>query len=155
MTFEDDLRPALARVIPHELPYRPKKTASINTNAVVPAQQAINIAQARLPQARWVRMTLPTPKSPVYTLRFHRPDDAAWLGRSSIAVDARTGQVASVYDSTKAPLSNRIADAVLPLHDGERFGLISQITMMLVGLCLPTLYVTAVWRWLCQRRKRA
>jgi uncharacterized iron-regulated membrane protein len=152
MTFEDDLRPVLARVIPHELPYRPKKIASINK--VIPAQQAISIAQARLPQARWVRLTLPTPKSPVYTLRLHRPDDAAWLGRTSIAVDAQTGRVASVYDSTTAPLSNRIADGVLPLHDGERFGFVSQVTMMLVGLSLPTLYVTAIWRWLAQRRKR-
>ena len=153
MTFEDDLRPALARVIPHELPYRAKKIAEINT--VIPAQQAITVAQAQLPQARWVRMTLPTAKSPVYTLRFHRPDDSAWLGRTSVAVDAQTGRVANVYDSTTAPLSNRIADEVLPLHDGERFGVLSQVTMMLVGLTLPTLYVTAVWRWLAQRRKRA
>ena len=146
MTFADDLRPALARVVPHQLPYRAKSTGPSNT--VVSAQQAINIAQAQLPQARWVRVSLPTAKSLVYTIRFHRPEEAAWLGRTAVAVDAATGRVASVYDSTVAPLSNRIDDTLLPLHDGERFGVLSQIIMMLAGLSLPTLYVTALWRWL-------
>jgi uncharacterized iron-regulated membrane protein len=152
MTFEQEMRPVLARMIPHQLPYQPGGTASLGT--VISAQQAISVAQARLQDARWVRMTLPTAKSPVYTIRFHRRGEGAWLGRTSVAVDAGTGRIESIYDSMTAPLSNRICDALLPLHDGERFGSSSRVTMMLVGLSLPTLYVTAVWRWLAQRRRR-
>jgi uncharacterized iron-regulated membrane protein len=152
MTFEDQLRPALARLVTHQLPYQPTRNASQGT--VIPAQQAITIAQAQLPDARWVRVTLPTAKSPVYTIRFHRQGEGAWLGRTSVAVGASTGRIESVYDSTTVPLSNRIADALLPLHDGERFGAASRVTMMLAGLSIPTLYVLAVWRWLAQRRKR-
>jgi uncharacterized iron-regulated membrane protein len=151
MTFEEQLRPALARMIPHRLPYQPTKDASQGT--VIPAQQAITIAQARLSDARWVRVTLPTAKSPVYTIRFHRRGEHAWLGRTSVAVGASTGRIESVYDSTAVPLSNRIADALLPLHDGERFGAAGRVMMMLVGLSIPTLYVTAIWRWLDQRRR--
>jgi uncharacterized iron-regulated membrane protein len=152
MTFEDHLRPALARIITHQLPYQPIRDASQGT--VIPAQRAIAIAQARLPDARWARITLPTAKSPVYTIRFHRRGEGTWLGRTSVAVGASTGRIESVYDSTSVPLSNRIADALLPLHDGERFGAASRVAMMLAGLSIPTLYVTAVWRWFTQRRKR-
>jgi uncharacterized iron-regulated membrane protein len=99
---------------------------------------------------------LPTAKAPVYTIRFHqREESRAWFGRTSVVVDANTGRIQSVYDPTTAPPSNRIVDAALPLHDGELFGVTNRVTMLLVGLSLPTLYVTAVWRWMAQRRRRS
>lgn len=153
LAFADELRPALARVVPHQVPYHPRTVASLETG--VSADQALANARARLPQARWARVTLPTAKSPVYTIRFHQPEEGAWLGRTSVAVDAATGRIESVYDSTAAPLSNRIVDTLLPLHNGEQFGLPSQAVLVLVGLSLPTLYTTALWRWLAQRRRRA
>jgi uncharacterized iron-regulated membrane protein len=153
MAFADDLRPALAQIVAHQLPYRATRIASLGP--VIPAEQAIRVARARLPGASWARLTVPTAKSPVYTIRFHRPEEGVWLGRSSVAVNAGTGAVESVYDSLSAPISNRIADALLPLHNGEQFGLAGRLIIVLVGLSLPTLYVTAVWRWLARSRKRS
>jgi uncharacterized iron-regulated membrane protein len=146
MTFEEDLRPALARIVPHQLAYRPAPIESLGK--IISPQAALDIAQRRLPQARWVRVTLPKAAEPVYTIRFHqRAESRAWMGRTTVTVDAATGRIDSVYDPTTAPVSNRIMDALLPLHDGELLGLAGRILMLLTGLSLPALYVTGIWRW--------
>jgi uncharacterized iron-regulated membrane protein len=98
---------------------------------------------------------MPKATEPVYTVRFHqRAESRAWMGRATVVVDAGSGRIESAYDPTTAPLSNRILDALLPLHDGELLGMGGRILIMLAGLSLPTLYVTGIWRWLSERKRR-
>jgi uncharacterized iron-regulated membrane protein len=97
---------------------------------------------------------LPKAAEPVYTIRFHQRDESRWMGRTTVTVDAATGRIDSFYDAATAPVSNRIMDALLPLHDGELLGSAGRILMLLAGLSLPALYVTGVWRWSAQGQRR-
>lgn len=138
MTFESDLRSPAYRSVP---------TRSLGS--VISPQAALEIAQRRMPEARWGRISMPTAANPVYTIRLRQPDEhGTWLGRTTVALDAHTGRVASLYDPTTASVSDRIFDVALPLHTGELLGTGGRILMMLTGLALPTLYVTGLWRFL-------
>lgn len=152
MVFEEELRDWMSRVVPHQLAYR--SAPSQAPGAQVSTQSALDIAQRQLPAAQWVRVTLPKTAEPVYTIRFHQPGESRWMGRTTVVVDAVTGHIESVYDTLRAPPSNRVIDALLPLHNGESLGIGGRILMMLAGLSLPVLYVTGVWRWFLRARAR-
>jgi uncharacterized iron-regulated membrane protein len=65
-----------------------------------------------------------------------------------------TRRVVHVYDALRAPLSNRVADAMFAVHDGEIAGIAGRLAAMTAGLALPCLYVTGVWLWVAKRRRR-
>ena len=152
MVFASDLRPALASVTAHRLPFKP--TAVDTLNGSVGPQRAYARAKALFPDAAFVRLTLPTAASPVHTVRLHQPGETrAWSGVTSVTIDAASGRILQVYDPLAAPLSNRLADAAFAVHSGEIGGLLGRIALMLAGLSLPALYVTGVWAW-WRKRKR-
>ena len=151
MIFAAELRPAVARIAPHELAFQPTPVERLG--AIVAPQAALDAARARFPDAAFVRIVLPTAKSPVYTIRLRQPDEIRiWSGVTMVTVDAASGRVVHVYDPTAAPLSNRLADAAFSVHSMEVGGLIGRILLMLAGLALPVLYVTGIWAWLKKRR---
>ena len=154
MVFAADLRPAVARVMPHQLPYKAKAVDRLA--AVIAPQAALDQARTHFPQAAFVRLTFPTPAAPVYAVRLRQADEIrVWSGVTTVTVDARSGRTLDVYDPVKAPLSNRLADAAFSVHSAEIAGLAGRILLMLAGLALPALYVTGIWAWLRKRRRRA
>lgn len=117
-------------------------------------QRAVEVAQDTFPGAPWVRIWPPTMHYPYYTVRVRQPGEIRdWLGTTTVVVDAKTGAATGVYDAVKAPLSNKLFDAIYSLHNGEIIRLPGRVLAVLVGLALPILYVTGIWRWLRQRRK--
>jgi uncharacterized iron-regulated membrane protein len=111
---------------------------------------------ARFPKAVWLRVFTPAPDAPVYSVRLRQPHERhGWIGTSSVAVDAMSGQVVDVYDSLHAPLANQVLDTAFALHNENIGGLAGRLCAMLVGLSLPALYVTGVWSWLAKRRGAA
>ena len=153
MVFAKDLRPALAAVVPHELPFKPAALGELG--AVIAPQQALSQAQARFPGAAFVRLTMPTATAPVYAVRLRQPDETrAWSGVTTVTIDARSGATLHVYDALTAPLSNRLADAAFSVHSGEIGGLVGRLLVMLAGLSLPALYVTGIWAWWQRTRRK-
>lgn len=154
MIFTAELRPAVARIVPHELAYQPRPVDRLGP--VVAPQAALDSARARFPDAAFVRLVLPTPRAPVYTIRLRQPDEIrTWSGVTMVTVDAATGRTLHVYDPTLAPASNRLADAAFSIHSMEIGGLFGRVLLMLAGLALPTLYATGVWAWLKKRRRNS
>lgn len=155
MIFAAELRPDVASVVAHEMPFKP--TPVVELGKVIDPQQALARAQAQFPNAAFVRLTMPTPASPAYVVRLRQPDETrAWSGVTAVTIDAASGRTLHVYDAVKAPLSNRLADAAFAVHSGEIAGLVGRILLMLAGLSLPALYITGVWAWWRKRsRKRA
>ena len=153
MIFQADLRPALAKAVPFRLPYKP---APGPVNLSVTPGEALAAARARFPDARFVRLTLPAPKSPAYAVRLRQPGETrAWSGVTSVAVDPATGRVLDIYDPLTAPLANRVADAAFSAHNGELGGLAGRALIFLSGLALPALWITGVLAWARKRRARA
>lgn len=156
MIFSEPIRNAVAAVVPHQLPYKPAPLPDSAEADWIAPDAAYAAAQARFPQASFVRLGLPSAKAPVYAVRLRQPGEVrAWSGATSVTVDGRTGTVLDVYDPLSAPLSNRIADAAFSVHNGEIAGVVGRVLVMLAGLSLPTFYVTGVWLWFVKRRRKA
>ncbi len=153
MIFAAELRPALSRVVEHQLPYAPVPVERLGP--VVTPQAALARAQAHFPGAAFVRLTMPSAAAPVYSVRLRQPEEIrVWSGVTMVTVDAHTGRTLHVYDPVTAPLSNRLADAAFSVHSGELAGLAGRFGLMLAGLTLPGLYITGIWAWARKRRSR-
>ena len=153
LVFAADVRPQIARLVPHSLPYSAVPVSILPDELITP-QRAYQIAHAPFPEAAFVSVAMPSAKKPVYTLRLRQAaEPRAWAGTTSVVVDAASGETLHVYDAVRAPLSNRVADAAFPIHSGEISGLPGRVLIMLAGLSLPTLYVTGIWAWF-RRYKR-
>ncbi|PTQ12855.1 hypothetical protein CLG96_01525 [Sphingomonas oleivorans] len=154
MVFANELRPALAKLVPHHLPYK-IAPAPADFRPTESAQAALDRAHALFPDGRFVRLTLPTAEAPAYRIRLRQPGETrAWSGVTTIVIDARTGRTLNIYDPLKAPLSNRILDAAYSIHNGEVAHLAGRLLVMLAGLALPTLYITGIKSWLGKRRRK-
>lgn len=156
MIFSAPIRGAVAAVMPHQLPYKPAPLPDGAPADWIAPQVAYAAAQARFPDARFVRLTLPSAGAPAFVIRLLQPGEVrAWSGITTVTIDARSGAVLDVYDPLKAPLSNRLADAAFSVHNGEIAGVAGRLLVMLAGVSLPTFYVTGVWLWLAKRRRSA
>jgi len=155
MIFQADLRPALAGAVPFRLPFTAPPAPEASVPRITPGA-ALAAARARFPDARFVRLTLPTAKAFAYTIRLRQPGETrAWSGVTAVAVDPVAGRVLDVYDPLEAPLANRLADAAFSAHNGEIGGLGGRLLVMLAGLSLPALYATGLLAWARKRRTRA
>ncbi|MDQ3074850.1 MAG: PepSY domain-containing protein [Pseudomonadota bacterium] len=153
MIFANDLRPKLAAVAAHEMPFKPTPVDQLGQ--LIGPDQALARARTQFPGAAFVRLTLPTPASPVYAVRLRQPDETrVWSGVTLITIDAASGRTLHIYDAVRAPLSNRLADAAFSIHSGEIAGLLGRILVMFAGLSLPALYVTGVWAWWRKRSRK-
>lgn len=154
MIFATDLRPKLASIVAHEMPFKPAPLDQLGPE--IEPQQALARARTLFPGAAFVRLTLPTPASPVYAVRLRQPDETrVWSGVTMVTIDAASGRTLHTYDAVRAPLSNRLADAAFSIHSGEIAGLFGRILLMLAGLSLPALYVTGIWAWWRKRSRSA
>lgn len=155
MIFSQPIREAVAGVVPHRLAYKPAPLPAGVAPRWVSPDTAYTAARSRFPEARFVRLGLPTAKAPIYAIRLHQAGETrAWSGTTTVTVDALNGRVADVYDPLTAPLSNRVADAAFAVHNGEVAGIVGRVMVMLAGLSLTFFYVTGVWLWLAKRRRR-
>jgi uncharacterized iron-regulated membrane protein len=153
MIFAAELRPKLASVVAHHMPFKPMPVDRLGD--VIAPQQALTLARSHFPAAAFVRLTLPSAAAPVYSVRLRQAEETrAWSGVTMVTIDAPSGRTLHVYDAVKAPLSNRLADAAFSVHSGEIAGLAGRILLMLAGLSLPALYVTGVWAWWRKRARK-
>jgi uncharacterized iron-regulated membrane protein len=154
MIFSAEIRPALAALVPHRLPYEPAPDTRMDEPTLSP-QSAWRRAHVRFPAASFVSLALPSSKKPVYTVRLRQPGEIrAWAGTTAVVLDPASGAIIDLYDPLTAPISNRIADAAFSIHSGELAGLLGRLAVMLLGLSLPMLYITGTIAWLGRRRRR-
>lgn len=154
ITFSGEIRNFAANTLPYHALYTPAAVDALPESMISP-QKALDIAMDEFPEAHWVRVFFPTEAAPVYSVRVRLPGEGrAWLGASRVILDAGHGRVLEAYDSTAAPVTNRILDAGFALHNGDLLRLPGRIAMFLGGLALPTLYITGVLAWLRRRRQK-
>ena len=98
MIFAKELRPALASVTAHQLPFKPTPVDELGD--VIAPQQACARAKALFPGAAFVRLTMPTAASPVYAVRLRQPGETrVWSGVTTVTIDAASGRTLHVYDA--------------------------------------------------------
>lgn len=154
MVFAAELRPFIAGLTQFHQPYEPKRVRQLGT--IIAPHSALERARRHFPDGEFVRLTMPTLKAPVYTIRLKRPAEIRkWSGVTSVTVHATTGRTLNTYDAVNAPTANRLADAAFSVHSGEIGGLLGRALVMVVGLSLPFLYVTGIWAWWRRRKASA
>jgi uncharacterized iron-regulated membrane protein len=157
---EEPVKQLVARFAAYEPIHAAKashhKTPMPASSAVIGLQHALQIVQRLYPGSPWVRIWLPTQEYPFYTIRVRqRGEVRAWLGTTTVAIEAASGRIAGVYDPVKAPAANKMFDGIFSFHNGELGGTAGRVLAMLLGLTLPVLYVTGLWAWWRKRRTRA
>ncbi len=116
---------------------------------------AVRAAMARQPHARLAAVIFPAAGSATWQIRLLEPGE--WpraYGRSRIYVDGRTGRLVGEYDAPRAPLAQRLANAIYPIHTGEALGTPGRIAVLLLGAWLSTMIVLGASLWWTRRQLR-
>lgn len=119
--------------------------------------QAVAVAQAIFPEAevRWIET--PDSASGAYLVRMYQTGEPSRrFPRTYVWVDQYSGAVLAQRDSRQRTTGDSIIAWLHPLHNGEAFGLIGRLVILVTGLILPLLFVTGIMRWRqkVQSRKR-
>lgn len=157
MAFASKVAPTLASVTNFDpsasMSHQMGRGETHQAHAALSADEALRAARREFPEGKFMNLELPVEHPGYYSVRFTLPSEwRRWSGRAMVRIDAASGEVIGRYDPRKAPLLNRLDDAVYPFHMGEAFGFATRILAVLVGLALPTLFVTGFIRW---RRRRS
>jgi uncharacterized iron-regulated membrane protein len=126
------------------------KSAPGQALSVAGAQGA---AQARFPEARVSRVSLPAKAGQPYEVRVRQPDELRQgPGATRISVDSGDGSVLRVADPERASGGDRFLAWLFPLHTGEAFGLAGRIFISLFGLVPLAFFVTGLVVWVKIRK---
>ncbi|MBI3283791.1 MAG: PepSY domain-containing protein [Burkholderiales bacterium] len=138
---------AFARVTPAQ------KIAPVATPtaAQISPAQALDIAQARYPQARLTRLALAVPAS--FEVRLRQPGELRQGdGATRLSIAAADGQVLRVQDPLTARGGDRFLGWLFPLHSGEAFGTAGRIFIAAFGVAPLLFFISGVLLW--RRRRR-
>ncbi|RYE68987.1 MAG: PepSY domain-containing protein, partial [Oxalobacteraceae bacterium] len=114
----------------------------------IPVDEAMAIAQQRLPQGelRWVKV--PNKPDGVYAVRFWQPGEPSnRFPKSYVWVDQYDGQVLAIRNGPQDSASDQILTWLYPLHSGEAFGLLGRSLVALLGLVPAILFFSGLLRW--------
>ncbi len=108
--------------------------------------QAIQTAQAALPDARIAWIEVPGPGNAAFRFRLQTPaDPSRRFPHSYVWIDQYSGQVLKVADLRSGTAGDVVLAWLHPIHDGSVGGRLTQILAVLSGLAPLLLFVTG-WR---------
>lgn len=157
MTFASKWAPTLGRLTDFDpvasMSHQMGHGESHSAEASLSADDALRIAKREFPGGKFMNLETPVEHPGYYSVRFTLPTEwRRWAGRAMVRINAHTGRIIALYDPRRTSWLNKLDDAVYPFHMGEALGLPGRVLAVLVGLSLPTLFVTGFIRW---RRRRA
>jgi uncharacterized iron-regulated membrane protein len=111
--------------------------------------QALTLAQARFPSARFVSLALP--KNQPYVVRLAPPNNVGDKGQTLVFVDRECPTVLTVIDGEIGVAAETFKALMHPLHRYLMLGHVGQALAFLAGLLLPLSFVTFLLLWLHRR----
>ena len=121
----------------------------------VPLSEVIAAAQARFPEARVGRVSVPQKASQPWEVRLRQEGEVRQgPGATRVSVDAGDASVLRVIDPVKAQGGELFFSWMYPLHTGEAFGLVGRAFISLYGLAPLMFFVTGLVVWLKIRRAK-
>jgi uncharacterized iron-regulated membrane protein len=123
--------------------------------APISVAQAMQLAQARFPDARLSRVSLPTGPAVPYEVRMRQPDEIRkGSGNTRVSIDAYQGTILKVRDPLTAAAGDRFLGWQFPLHTGEAFGIPGRVLVTLSGVT-PLLFMwTGLLMWWRRRHPK-
>ena len=116
---------------------------------------AITAAQAKFPDGRVSRASIPAENSQPFEIRMRQLAELRQgPGATRISIDSGDASVLRVIDPERAVGGDRLLSWLFPLHTGEAFGLGGRIFISLFGFTPLAFFVTGLVIWVKLRRKK-
>ena len=117
---------------------------------------AMAAAQARFPDGRISRVSIPGKPEQPFEVRLRQPGELRHgNGATRVSVDAGSGALLRVVDPLTARGGDWVVSTFFPLHTGEAFGALGRILISVVGVTPLAFFITGIVVWLRFRRKPA
>jgi uncharacterized iron-regulated membrane protein len=117
---------------------------------------AVAAAQARVPQGRVSRVSIPAKPELPFEVRLRQPGELRQgPGATRVSIDAGSGAVLRVIDPLAARGGDWLVSTAFPVHSGEAFGLAGRILVSLLGLTPLGFFATGLVVYIKLRRKPA
>ncbi|MEJ8567735.1 PepSY-associated TM helix domain-containing protein [Elongatibacter sediminis] len=97
-----------------------------------------------LPGARLMSWSPPRPENAVHYFRLRQVGEVHPYGRSTVHIDARSGRVLAVSDATRAPVGDRVANWMYPLHAARWGGVAYRVIALAAALVLVLMSLTGI-----------
>jgi uncharacterized iron-regulated membrane protein len=155
MEFPDWFRNVAGILLPiSDNPAETKSTMRTASNAIS-ADQAISIAESLFPHARWDHMHPPVGVDGVFEVALRQLDEVQRsYGRTQVYIDRYSGEVTAVVNPAQGTVADAFFAAQFPFHNGEAFGLLGRLAVLLSGLSPAVLYVTGLVLWWRKRKSK-
>jgi uncharacterized iron-regulated membrane protein len=139
-------------------PMSPAKKVANNSQpgtAGISVADAVLSAQARFPEGRVSRVSIPASDNVPFEIRVRQPGELRMgPGATRISVDSGDGRVLKVIDPQSARSGDKLVSWLFPLHTGEAFGVAGRIIISFVGLLPLAFFVTGLLIWIKIRKKK-
>ncbi|MDF0645989.1 MAG: PepSY-associated TM helix domain-containing protein [Nitrospira sp.] len=123
--------------------------------ASISADEAMRIARSHFPSSSATYIEVPGSPIGAYVVGLRQAGEVLKTGgASALWIDQYSGKVLAVRDWENFSAGQTFVTWMLPLHDGEAFGLPGRILVFTAGFVPLTLYVTALRMWQLKRRAR-
>lgn len=109
--------------------------------------EALQKADAALPEGEIITAVLPTAPDGVFQIRKKLPQDANYWGEHRVYLDQYSGEVLRVNTTRTNSLGTKITNSFATMHYGTFWGLPSRILYVFVGLAPLILFVTGFVMW--------
>lgn len=154
--FHEWLTPAISLLSPIAEGEPPVTSRGTPGAMPISAQQAVNIARQRFPNAQVKFIMLANDPAAVYSVGTRKPMEVLKTGASSgVWIDQYSGELLAVRDWDEFTAGETFVAWMFPLHNGEAFELPGRVVVCMSGLVPLVLYVTAMRMWWLKRRARS
>jgi uncharacterized iron-regulated membrane protein len=123
-------------------------------NARTSPGQAVDLAKARFPAAKFVLMIIPKQAEGPYRIQLAPPNNIDGKGQISVYVDRECPVIVTALDGTIPTGMEAFKAVMFPLHANLMLGTFGSAIVFLAGLLLPFSFVTGVLLWLDKRKNR-
>jgi uncharacterized iron-regulated membrane protein len=135
-----------------EMPRNVKSEAA--TGVPMRAEDVLNTAAARFPDAQVQRLFLPADAAGSYTVTVRQSNELRHKGATMLWIDQYTGKILQVRDPNEFNAGDAFVNLQLPLHNGEILGTFGRILVIIVGFAPLILMVTGIIHWLKKRKAK-
>lgn len=133
----------------------PKSAPNIEGKPRITADEALELARQRFPNAKFDHLHPPEGERGTYEVAFRQPNEVQQsYGRTQVFLDQYTGEVVAVYTPDDFTPADIFFAWQFPLHNGEAFGLAGRWVVFVLGVVPTVLYVTGFLLWWRKRQSR-
>lgn len=145
----------VVNVISQVAPNAKLMNQSIRLGDGISVALAVTAAQAKFPDGRVSRVSIPAKIGQPFEIRVRQPDELRQgPGATRISIDSGDASVLRVIDPERARGGDKFLSWMFPLHTGEAFGLWGRIFISLFGFMPLAFFVTGLVIWVKLRKKK-